>query len=664
MSNRLAFQTQLASVMEVLANAAVAEICKLVDDDYAVIHLQMSQCQRENKVLKRKLHLFELRMARGNAERRIRESAMSNRSNRVHVNANINIGDKYRAPTSAHFTSGGGVLGRQMNIGLWGDGPSSGGTEPGHRLSTTESRGAELAGADLVHVKEERVENDSGERDAHEGLHIREDGTVEAGSRAERSDFEDSRVSPARSSGEQPQRSIRTGRGTVEPEDMEEGEPDVLFIKEESLEEEEEGKRRGLSVQEGVVESSTGDSGADHPPTESEVSPADATSDINALESGKLKLSKEEAKDELGATDVLIVPSGEVQVRMEGFVGSELSSERDTQVLQKRITPKHIREVTSGTIWDLTGSDDMPEGELQSHPAQGLQRENSSASLGPDYSLYERPAELDTLFSCWPTESQPQPGQPSCSYSASDPDQDQDCLLVHPGPQPRSVPVCGASVGTGNAVSSTGPQRVLRPEGAMATVGNNPRLAAWHSSPVARVGQSGWHTRRRGQTDAIRLESASSTSSSPSQLPQRVTLNHAPPFARCGPSTMSTTQVPKSLMGPSQPPQILFPPMDRMKSKKYVCRFCGKAFAGQSNLEAHQRVHTGEKPFHCLTCGKLFSEAGNLKKHQRVHTGEKPYTCGRCGKRFAWICNLRTHQQSAACGGISEYPQRENFSNE
>lgn len=38
------------------------------------------------------------------------------------------------------------------------------------------------------------------------------------------------------------------------------------------------------------------------------------------LQSGKLKLSKEEAKDELGATDVLIVPSGEVQVRMEGNI--------------------------------------------------------------------------------------------------------------------------------------------------------------------------------------------------------------------------------------------------------------------------------------------------------------------------------------------------------
>lgn len=100
MSNRLAFQTQLASIMEVLANAAVAEICKLVDDDYAVINLQMSQCQRENKALKRKLHLMELRMARGYAERRIRESS-GNRSSRVQVSANLS--DKYRAPVAGMY---------------------------------------------------------------------------------------------------------------------------------------------------------------------------------------------------------------------------------------------------------------------------------------------------------------------------------------------------------------------------------------------------------------------------------------------------------------------------------------------------------------------------------------------------------------------------------
>lgn len=95
MSNRIAFQTQLASIMEVLANAAVAEICKLVDDDYAVINLQMTQCQRENKALKRKLHILELKMARGFAERRI---SLLNRTNRVQVSAALS--DKYRNQTN------------------------------------------------------------------------------------------------------------------------------------------------------------------------------------------------------------------------------------------------------------------------------------------------------------------------------------------------------------------------------------------------------------------------------------------------------------------------------------------------------------------------------------------------------------------------------------
>lgn len=84
MSGRLAFQTQLASIMEALANAAVAEICKLVDDDRAVVRLQMSQCQTENKALRRKLHLLELKMARGNAERRLRDCGVARPRVQVH----------------------------------------------------------------------------------------------------------------------------------------------------------------------------------------------------------------------------------------------------------------------------------------------------------------------------------------------------------------------------------------------------------------------------------------------------------------------------------------------------------------------------------------------------------------------------------------------------
>ncbi|XP_036790436.1 uncharacterized protein LOC118936895 [Oncorhynchus mykiss] len=62
MADCMVFHTQIASIMKVLANAAVEEICKLVDDDYAVFRLEITQNQKENRVLRRK-HL-ELKVAR------------------------------------------------------------------------------------------------------------------------------------------------------------------------------------------------------------------------------------------------------------------------------------------------------------------------------------------------------------------------------------------------------------------------------------------------------------------------------------------------------------------------------------------------------------------------------------------------------------------------
>ncbi|XP_029621587.1 zinc finger and BTB domain-containing protein 18-like isoform X1 [Salmo trutta] len=64
MANCMVFHTQIASIMEVLANSAVAEICKLVDDDYAVFRLEITQSQKENRALRRKLQLVELKVAR------------------------------------------------------------------------------------------------------------------------------------------------------------------------------------------------------------------------------------------------------------------------------------------------------------------------------------------------------------------------------------------------------------------------------------------------------------------------------------------------------------------------------------------------------------------------------------------------------------------------
>ncbi|KAM9398765.1 uncharacterized protein ACWYII_031267 isoform 9-T11 [Salvelinus alpinus] len=63
------FQAQIASIMEVLANAAVTEICKVVDDGYAVVHMEMSQSHKDNEFLRRKVKLMELQIARFRSER-------------------------------------------------------------------------------------------------------------------------------------------------------------------------------------------------------------------------------------------------------------------------------------------------------------------------------------------------------------------------------------------------------------------------------------------------------------------------------------------------------------------------------------------------------------------------------------------------------------------
>ncbi|KAF7710009.1 zinc finger and SCAN domain-containing protein 2 [Silurus meridionalis] len=61
MARVLAFQTQIASVMEVFANAAVAEICKVVDVSFTELHMEMVKSQKENIVLKRRLKMIEMR---------------------------------------------------------------------------------------------------------------------------------------------------------------------------------------------------------------------------------------------------------------------------------------------------------------------------------------------------------------------------------------------------------------------------------------------------------------------------------------------------------------------------------------------------------------------------------------------------------------------------
>lgn len=65
MTSYRAFHSQLTSIMEALAKAAVAEICELVDDSYAGLQLEISRSRKENEALRRKLQLIEGIIHRG-----------------------------------------------------------------------------------------------------------------------------------------------------------------------------------------------------------------------------------------------------------------------------------------------------------------------------------------------------------------------------------------------------------------------------------------------------------------------------------------------------------------------------------------------------------------------------------------------------------------------
>ncbi|XP_032388155.1 zinc finger protein 746 [Etheostoma spectabile] len=54
-----ALHAQLSVVMGALTKAAVAEICAVVDEGYAVLQMEISRSHRENEDLKKKLHLIE-----------------------------------------------------------------------------------------------------------------------------------------------------------------------------------------------------------------------------------------------------------------------------------------------------------------------------------------------------------------------------------------------------------------------------------------------------------------------------------------------------------------------------------------------------------------------------------------------------------------------------